>query len=271
MSDTVESITSLVTRAAVAACFTLLATAEAVAQQPLAESPSTPQFMSRYDFQLGAAALAGDDQRFTWDTHWTGDIDLVDYVRGRVTFLADYRALLGEEFRPFDPNQSHYTLAVSGSVRYGRTEFAGVFHHLSRHLGDRPKRFPIAMNVLIARVMRQFDLHGATLDLRGDLGRVLQRSYVDYTGIGDLDVVVRRPVSPKVGVFGRLFGEVYWVDSAIAGRGQQIAGRVESGIRFSGPSGAVELFGGYENVIDADPLDRQSRRWAFGGFRLLRN
>src|SRR3990170_4410457 len=123
MSDTVGSITSLVTRAAVAACFTLLATAEAVAQQPLADPPSTSQFMSRYDFHVAAAALASDDQRFTWDTHLAAEVDLVDYVQGRLTFLADYQALLGEEFRPFDPYQSNYTLAVSASVRRGPTEF----------------------------------------------------------------------------------------------------------------------------------------------------
>jgi hypothetical protein len=31
----------------------------------------------------------------------------------------------------------------------------------------------------------------------------------------------------------------------------------------------LELFAGYERVVDADPLDRQPRRWAFGGFRVV--
>jgi hypothetical protein len=33
----------------------------------------------------------------------------------------------------------------------------------------------------------------------------------------------------------------------------------------------MELFVGGERVIDADQLDRIPRRWAFVGFRLLRN
>jgi hypothetical protein len=31
----------------------------------------------------------------------------------------------------------------------------------------------------------------------------------------------------------------------------------------------MELFGGAEQMIDADPLDRVTRRWAYFGFRLL--
>jgi hypothetical protein len=42
-------------------------------------------------------------------------------------------------------------------------------------------------------------------------------------------------------------------------------------VRLLGTGGAIDLFAGYEKVIDADPLDRQARRWAFAGFRLLRN
>jgi hypothetical protein len=33
----------------------------------------------------------------------------------------------------------------------------------------------------------------------------------------------------------------------------------------------MELFVGGERSIDADQLDRVARRWAFVGFRLLRN
>ncbi len=271
MSNTIGPIKLFLVRTAAAACLTLLVSAEAAAQQPLASSPSTPRFISRSDVQLVAAALAHDDERFTWDTHLIADFDLVDYMHGRITLLADYQALLGEEFRPFDPYQSTYTLAVSASARHKKAELAGVFYHESRHLGDRPKRESIAMNVLAARVMCQVDLNGATLGIRGNLGRVINRSFVDYTWIGDLDVVARRPWRAHVGLFGRVFGELYGVDPAIAGRGLQKGGRIESGVRFSGPSGAVELFVGYENVIDADPLDRLPRRWTFGGFRLLRD
>jgi hypothetical protein len=257
-------------RAIAVASFVLVTAATPVrAQQPLAEAPTAPAFMSRFDFQMWAAALREDDQRFTWDTHWAGDFDLVDYVAGRLTFLADYEAVLGEEFRPFDPYQSNYYLAVSASVRTRPAEFAFVFHHVSRHLGDRAKRESVAMNAMLGRVLRRVELGGGTLDVKGDLGPVVERAIVDYTWMGSLDLVLRRPVSPRVGVYGRAFGNTYGVDEEIAGRGQQTGGRIEAGVRLGGTDGAIELFGGYERVIDADPLDRLSRQWAFAGFRLL--
>ena len=144
-----DPIGSLIRRAALTSCFTVVAVARAGAQQPLAEPPSSGQFLSRFDFHLSAAGLAVDDPRFKVDTHWGGDWDLVDYVYGRLMFLADYEAVLGDQFRLFDPNQGNYTLEVSSSFRAGGAEFAGVLHHVSRHLGDRANRLAIAMNVAV--------------------------------------------------------------------------------------------------------------------------
>ena len=238
------------------------------AQQPLATPPTSPQFMSRFDFRMWANALGYDDERFTWDTHWAGDFDFIDYVHGRMTFLADYQALLGEEFRPFDPYQSNYYLAVSGSVRRGANEFAVVLHHVSRHLGDRPKRDSVAMNALLGRYLRRFDVDGSTLDVKGDFGRVIARAWVDYTWMSNGELVLRRPLSDTVGVYGRAFGETFGVDESIAGRGRQFGTRLEAGVRLGGSAGAIDLFGGFERMIDADPLDRMTRQWAFAGFRL---
>jgi hypothetical protein len=264
----------VIRRALSGTCLVLALACPVAAQQPLPDPPEQVEFMSRYDFHLAAAGLGSDDHaRFMWDTHWGGDFDLVDYVRGRVGFLVDYQAVLGDELRPFDPNQGNYTLEFSGSARVGKTELVGAFHHVSRHLSDRPKRQAIAMNVLQGRVLRRFDVRGTTIDLRANLGRLLERAYVDYTWIGDVDVTVRRPLKRNVGTYGRVFGELYGVDEqddpVLTRRGQQHGGRVEAGIRLSGKGGALELFAGYERVIDADPLDRQARQWPFAGFRLV--
>ena len=64
------------------------------------------------------------------------------------------------------------------------------------------------------------------------------------------------------------FGQTYGVDEEIAGRGQQWGGRLEAGVRLRGAGGAMELFVGFERMIDADPLDRITRQWALAGFRL---
>ncbi len=93
--------------------------APAAAQQPqgIAEAPPARRVPLALRLQhVGRQARRTTIQRFTWDTHWGGDFDLVDYVHGRVTFLADYQALLGSEFRPFDPYQSNYTLEAIGLV-----------------------------------------------------------------------------------------------------------------------------------------------------------
>ncbi len=237
--------------------------------QPLAAPSDSPEFLTRYDFQLSGAAIAIDDKRFSWDTHFGGALDVVDYGRGRASIVADYQAMLGSEFRPFDPNQAYYTLEVSGSVWAGPIEIAGVFHHISRHLSDRPKRAAIAWNVLGARVLRQVSIGGTTLGVRGGAGRILQHALVDYRWTADLDLVVRRALNERVGVYARGSGELFGVDSASSDRGTQRDGRLETGVRLSGRAGAIELFAGYERRVDADPFARLPLQWALAGFRLV--
>jgi hypothetical protein len=250
----------------------LCGVSRAAAQPPVpapSVAPASPDFLTHYNFHLSADALSNGDQRFSWQTHFGGDLDLVDYVAGRLNLLIDYEAMLGSEFRRFDPNQGNYTLEGSGSLRAGGAEIAGVFHHVSRHLGDRSKRFAIAWNAVGVRVLRRVATTAATVDLQGSAGRVVQRAFVDYAWTGDADAVIRRPISPRVGVFAHLFGQLVGVDPAIAGRGTQRAGRLEAGLRLNGRAGALELVVGFERRSDADPIDRTPQRWTFAGFRFV--
>jgi hypothetical protein len=261
----------LIPRAALAALLLVASAPRAHAQTSpaIAPAPATPDFMSRYDFHLSAAAVSINDPRFSWETHFGGDIDVADYIVGRSSILVDYEAVLGDEFRPFDPNQGNYTLEASSSARAGDTEVAVVFHHVSRHLSDRPKRFAIAWNVLGVRVLRRVTIQGFTIDGVATAGKVVQNSFVDYTWTGDLDLMIRHPVSPRFGVFAHGFGDAFLVDQTVAHRDRQLGGTVEVGLRINGRAGAVELFAGAETRVDADPIDRIARRWALAGFRLL--
>jgi hypothetical protein len=238
------------------------------AQSVVSEPPPNREFLSRFDFEIVGAGLAAEDPRFSWDTHWTGDFDLIDYVYGRLGFRADYEAILGHEFRPFDPYQSNYYLSVSASFRRGSNEWALLFHHVSRHLGDRPKRDPVAYNAWIVRLLKRIEHGRETIDVNGNIGPVVARAWVDYNWLGNVDVTFRRPLRPAVTVYGRGFGQTYGVDEDVAGRGQQWGGRLEAGVRFSGKGAAIDVFGGFERMIDADPLDRLTRQWALAGFRL---
>ena len=256
----------------ISVCLCLGGAGPAEAQAPVptpSAAPASPDFLTHYNFHLSADALASGDERFSWQTHFGGDLDLVDYVAGRVNVLADYEAVLGREFRRFDPNQGNYTLEGLASVRTREMEIAGMFHHVSRHLADRPKRFAIAWNVIGVRALRRFTAADSTIDLQGSAGRVVQRSFVDYSWTGDADVVMRRPVNAYIGVFAHGAARVVGVDPAIARRGMQRGGRLEAGVRFSGRAGGVELFAGFEQRTDADPIDQAPQHWAFAGFRFV--
>jgi hypothetical protein len=264
----------------IAACLALTVAAVAAAQpQPVvAPAPSEPDFLSRYDFHLSATSLITsqsstqvvEDQRFAWDMRFGGSLDVVDYVVGRAGLVIDYEALLGSEYRPFDPNQGTYTLEGFASARIDdATEVVAIFHHVSRHLSDRPKRFAVAWNELGARILHRVTLGSTTLDVDLEGGRAVQHSYVDYTWLGALDLLVRRPLSDRAGLFAHGSGQIVAVDGTIPGRGTQKGGLVEAGVRLNGRAGALELFAGVEKRVDADPLDRQPQHWVLAGFRLL--
>ena len=122
--------------------------------QPLDGPAESFGFLSRYDFQLEANILSGDDgKQFRWDTHFGGEFDVMNYVKGRVTVVTDYEAVLGSELRPFDPNQGNYILEPAFSWFVGKNELSFVFHHVSRHLSDRPKTYAIAMNEIEGRYL----------------------------------------------------------------------------------------------------------------------
>jgi hypothetical protein len=258
-----------------AALLLVLSPASARAQlpHPLDEAPHTTDFLPRFDWKASIALLGHPDPRFTWDAQWVGDFDLVTYPNGRASVLAAYQTLLGSEFRPFDPYQSNYQLEASGSAFAGRTEVAAVLSHVSRHLGDRPNRTTIAENSFGARLLRRFGAGApASLDVRLDARKVVARSYDDYTWIEEVEMVARRRFNPHVSAFLRGYGQLIQVDPDVLGRPTQRGGRLEAGLNLRGrqtQGPAAEVFVGGEQMIDADPLDRTTRRWAYVGVRLL--
>ena len=187
-----------------------------------------------------------------------------------MNILVDYEAMLGSEYRPFDPNQGNYTLEASGSWRVGGTEIAGLFHHLSRHLSDRPKRFAVAYNSFGARVLRRWVVAGTTVDGRAEGEAVVQKSYLDYQWTADADLLVRRPINTVASVYARGALSFYGIDQSVSLRDRQRGGRIEGGVRLDGRAGAVELFAGYERRVDANQIDLLPMQWGFAGFRFTR-
>lgn len=231
--------------------------------------PDSARFLPRCSFHIAAAALAVDDPRFSWDMHSGGDLDLVDYRRGRINVLVDYEATVGGEFRPFDLNQGTYILEASASVRLRGTELAGVFHHTSRHLSDRPKGFSVDWNLVGARVLRRTAVGRWIVDAQAGVGTVVNHHYVDYRWIGDVTVRGQRQMTSTVSVFTGAHAKLFGVDGSVPERDTDADTRVEIGVRLVGGAAALELFGGFERRVDAYPLDSAPRRWALAGFRLV--
>jgi hypothetical protein len=267
---------SLIRHAAAVACLIFLLAAPATAQipQPIqVPAPPATEFLPRYDFHMVIARLIHDlpptEERYSWDSHFGGSFDLVDYVYGRGTVTIDYQAVMGKEYRPFDPNQGNYTLEAVVSARVAGVELAGGLHHVSRHLSDRPKARAVAWNEILGRVLKRVSIDGTTIDLDFDAGRVTQHSFVDYTWIGQANVLVRHPVKPAVGLFAQASGQLFAVDGTVPNRGRQAGWLAEAGVRLNGKGGGLEIFAGFERRIDAYPLEREALYWGLVGFRLL--
>jgi hypothetical protein len=266
--------------AAIAISLILLFAGSVAAQppQPLyVPPPAGNEFFSRYDFHMSIESLSPPkdtpeqqaDERFSWDTHFGGSFDLVDLVVLRGGVMVDYEAVEGSEYRPFDPNQGNYALEAFVSGRVRGSEIGAILHHVSRHLGDRPKRESIAWNELGARVLHRFETAAATVDLDVEGGRIMQHSFVDYTWLGEVDALVRHPISPRIGLFGMARLQLFGVDEVVAGRGTQTGAVIEGGVRLGGRGGIMELYLGYENRVDAYPLDRIPQHWGLAGLRLV--
>ena len=246
----------------------LVGMAAPVAAQTPNRGPSV-SFFPRSAFHMTAEHLTGiEDERFRWDANLGGDLDLIDYTKGRLIFAANYQAILGEELKLFDPNQGNYMLEGMLTARMKKVEAGLVLHHLSRHLGDRPKTQPIDWNMLGGRLSQVFLVNGTLIDVRGDLRWTVQHSYVDYTWELDTHVRVDRLLTPAVGVLAAGAFTHMGVDGT-AGRDGPNGFRAEGGVRFEGSGGAVELFVGAERRIDPYPLEFGTATWMTAGFRLL--
>jgi len=210
----------------------------AAAQEPEPPPPAVT-FLPRLDLHLAANSLFPGDEHFSWDGFLGGGADLFDYRFGRLSAFADYHVVLGDEYRPFDPNQAYYTLETAASYRLRGVELVAFFHHVSRHFSDRPKPFSIAWNVAGLRVLHQLNAGGIAFELSAEAGGVTQYSNVDYRGAGGFDVMARRPINPHLTVYVHLSGELFTVDESMFNRGTQFGDRLEAGIRINGRGGVL--------------------------------
>ncbi len=229
--------------------------------------PSGLEFLSRFDSYISIERLNGDEERFVWDGNLGIDVDVVDYGRGRMAIVVNYEVVMGSEFRPFDPTQGNYILEASTSARAGAFEFAGVFHHVSRHLSDRPKRRSVDWNMVGGRISG--DVVRGRTELRGrvDVRGVIRRGFVDYRWEVDTGVAARVALRPRVAAIARGGFRVLGVNAS-KNRGTQYGYRGEGGLRVTGPAAALDWFVAVERRIDPYPLEFSTATWLIAGFRI---
>lgn len=242
-------------------------TAPAQSQAQVQALPSGVQFLPRFDFHVSMEHLFSEETRFVWDANFGGDLDIVDYGLGRLAFFANYQTILGSEFRAFDPNQGNYVLEGSMSVRAEAFEVAGVFHHVSRHLSDRPKRQPVDWNMIGGRVLGGVTRGKTELRGRADVRGVVQNSFVDYRWELDTGVTARVALRPRLAAVATGNLRMVGVDGS-RNRGTQHGYRGEGGVRIDGRDAALELFIAAERRIDPYQLEFSTATWVTAGFRI---
>jgi hypothetical protein len=224
-------------------------------------------FLPRFDFDFGMEHLFSEDTRFVWDADIGGDLDIVSIGPARFSFFGNYEVIMGSEYRAFDPNQGNYTLEGSASVRVAAVEVGGVFHHVSRHLSDRPKRDAVDWNMVGGRIGGGDRLGDFGYDARVDVRGVIQHSYVDYKWEIDSEVATRLMLRPRAALIATGTWRMLGVDGT-QGRGNQYGYRGEGGVRFAGRNATLDLFLAGEQRVDPYQLEFSTVRWMTAGFRL---
>ena len=193
------------------------------------------------------------------------DFDIVDYGAGRVSFRADYGAVIGRERRRYDLNHGNYFFESAASHRVHRdVELGGIISHVSRHIVDRENQPAISWNAvgMRARYAR------GPVEGHAELTHAMQLAFVDYTWITNARIRLKHPISPRTSIIGTAYGEVFGVNHLARDR-RVCGGLVEGGLRVNGQKAALELFAGYERRVDGYPTDRYRVRMFNVGFRVV--
>ena len=256
------------------ACATLASAQTAPLPAPMAAEEENG-FLTRGDWMLSVAPMASGDARFAWSVRQRYDLDVARYPRGRVNLFFDNEVVMGRERREFDFNHGNIMFETSASGRLAGVDLAVVFHHVSRHLIDRPVERVVAWHTLAGRVERPFEFGRTRVTPTAEIHRVVQHTYVDYKWLSQLTLRLEQRFDNAVRLFATGSAGMVGVDRATLddarlplNRNRQGGGQVEAGVLIPGKKAALGLFAAFERRIDGYPLARVHSSWFEAGFRL---
>lgn len=220
--------------------------------------------------QLKGAYYVPAEEAFVWDT-WIGAGAGLLRVRATTAyFTADVETVLGRERRAFDANQASYHLEAGLRIRAGRHLVIPFFHHVSRHLVDRPKTQLVDWNLLGLRVTGPLPpAFPLAARYAASVGHTVEWRTVGYEwelrGVLDLDLL-RRPWGASY-----LRADVRFVTveaQASFPRGDFADFLGEGGVRFGSGGRNLDLFVAYEHRNDVFLFVPGARDRALFGLRI---
>jgi len=228
------------------------------------------QFFPEVTVQLGGAYYIPTEDAFAWDTWIGAGAGLLRVKRTTVYLTTDVETILGEERRAFDANQVNYHLEAGLRIRAGSHLVIPFFHHVSRHVVDRPKNQLVDWNIVGARVTgplpSSFPVAGR---YAASLGHTVEWRSVGYQWefVAVVDVTVRRRLWATP--FLRADVRVVTVDpQASIHRGDFADFLGEAGVRFATGGRNLDVFAAYEHRNDVFVLSPGVRDRALLGLRI---
>jgi hypothetical protein len=244
--------------------------AAAVAASCLAAASAAPaELLPEVSVQLRAARYVP----VRTDFHWQGWIGAgAEVVRVRSTtafFTADVETIIGNTLRAFDANQANYHLEAGIRQHVGPATATLFFHHVSRHLVDRPKTRAVDWNILGGRVEWPVRTGRHPVVATASLGHTTLDSLVGYRweAVAQVDAEPRRLGS------GALFARANLRAVSVSEHPQLRRGGFvdlsgEAGTRWTQEGRTLDLFAALErrNDVFLEVAGRRDR--ALFGFRI---
>jgi hypothetical protein len=219
--------------------------------------------------QLEGAYYIPPEDAFVWDTWIGAGAGLVRVKAATGYITADVETILGRERRSFDANQAGYHLEGGVRVQAGRQIVIPFFHHVSRHLLDRPKTQLVDWNIVGVRVTGPLprELPGAGR-YSASVGHTIEWRSVGYewelTGVVDLELSRRTWGTPFVEAHLRFVT----VDARARPGGDFVDFLGQAGVRFARGGRNLDLFLAYEHRNDVFVLAQGVRDRGLVGLRI---